>query len=497
MFFIKSKNNALQNNLFPAPTFLLNLSELASFRNVKNIPVGKEQLLISRETGGWCYLTEQEYFFYQLLNRVPIQNIIEKLGFARQDCLDLIHILCQRGLISFPGIESNGELIRPEVIERSFRLTFMFRSSCNLACRYCYLGGEKLARGHYLGDDQARAAIRLALSQDNRKIMVDFGEYNLAWESIKSLVNYVEYEAHQHRDKEIIFQVQTNGTGLTASKTQYLREHEFFVGISLDGPQEIHNRFRVDRQGRGSYQRVVAGLNRILNARIPYIVLTTITQGNWDKAQAVLAHFKSLGIQAYAFKPIIRRGLAIQEWDRIGMGSKEYQQFVRDEFNYAIDQKNADLLDETAVKFIFRALGDPRGWHNHCPTGYCTREKEVLFINPDGYVYPCPRFASNGDNPLSLFHILDGSDLVQLNGVSTAVYSAPPSCTDCLWKSYCMGGCVLSHFSGDDSCSGYQEIYQSIFGIFFPAIRAEKIGYSSKLGRLTVFEKNFFKPRNL
>ncbi len=485
MFFItRTKLDAI----FPAEK-LIEYPDSFHFRELSEIDIQGELLLISRETGGWCILSrEEELFFRDFKISKYIHSAQEKL--VNNKILLFLHLLHLRGLIAFPHDLPNHDLQKFNMIQRPFKLTFMLSDQCGLACRYCYLDGDYHTESHTLDEQIAKAAIRFALSQDTETIMIDFGEINRSWPLITKLVDFIRNECHH--TKQVVFLVQTNGIGLKPERVDYLKKNDFFVGISLDGPPEIHDQNRVNKYGKGTYKLVEKNLRRIQNSHIPYIILTTITQSNWDRAFSLLEYFRAHEMSTYAFKPIIQRGRAEGNWSFLGISADQYIKFLHDEFDYALNQNDLDLLDEVAIKYIFRALGDVRGWHNYCPTGYCNKQSELLFINPEGYVYPCPRFGSNWDSKYRIAKLSGDPSLLKQNHDQNHERLIPWECNLCGWKAYCAGGCAIYNEERDPSCSGYQEIYKNIFSGVFPTIRKGRLRPSSKVGNMEVFDQNIF-----
>jgi uncharacterized protein len=470
---------------------LRNLPLRIQSRDVAEIAHGNEQLLISRETGAWCILTENEHALYQSMAETPCQSPIQQSTDRGTDRVELIQALHRRGIIKIPGIPDISPVFDPNKIERPFRLTFMLSNQCNLACRYCYLGYERQMGLKTLDRSLAKKAIRFALAQKTSRVMIDFGEINTAWNLIEYLVDFIEQEIKRPNDKSIDLMVQTNGTGLNASRVNFLHNHGFFVGISLDGPEEIHNQNRIDRNGRGTYRQTVDGLKKVLDGSLPHIVLTTISRANYMNAATLLDHFQSLGIQTFAFKPVMPRGRAKEKWNETGIGAGELDQFIDNEFQHAIHQETPDLLDEMAIKFIYRALGDPRGWHNHCPTGLCMCEQEQLFIDAEGKAYPCPRSDSYLNDQYIHLQVDRDEEKSDLKIYDQPTRSLSMTCMECPWKAYCAGGCPLPLHADDLTCRHTQGIYRNIFEKFFPAVRTGKIGPSSKTGTLVIIDKPY------
>jgi uncharacterized protein len=100
-------------------------------------------------------------------------------------------------------------------------------------------------------------------------------------------------------DVHVKFSIQTNGTLLTDEWASVLADNEVNIGISLDGPKEVHDVCRVDHQGKGSYDRVQAGMDILNKAGVPFGILTVIQLG--ADPMAVHRHFLDLGCQSLSY----------------------------------------------------------------------------------------------------------------------------------------------------------------------------------------------------
>lgn len=169
-----------------------------------------------------------------------------------------------------------GYVTREEVVERLKEgiksLTLEVTEACNLRCRYCiFSGGYANWRSHghrRMSEATALAAIDLYLknSRNSDTVMIGFygGEPLLNFGLIRRCCDYVksrEREDGRHRD--IHFSLTTNGTLLTDDKLEYLIRNNFSVSFSLDGPQEIHDRYRVFADGQGTFEFVFPIIQRI------------------------------------------------------------------------------------------------------------------------------------------------------------------------------------------------------------------------------------------
>ena len=107
--------------------------------------------------------------------------------------------------------------------------------------------------------------------------------------------------------KTITNSLQTNGTLLTDEWCAFLKKHNFMVGISLDGPKEIHDRYRRDRKGKGTFEKVMRGLRLLQKHKVEYNVLACVARETAKHPLEVYRFLKDQGIEFIQFSPVVER----------------------------------------------------------------------------------------------------------------------------------------------------------------------------------------------
>jgi len=154
---------------------------------------------------------------------------------------------------------------------------------CNLNCEYCfYLEKQALFapdEKYRMADEVLSAFITNYITSQPTPV-VEFvwqgGEPTLL--GIDFFKKVIELQKHFSGTKTITNSLQTNGTLLTDEWCAFLKKHKFMVGISLDGPKEIHDRYRRDRKGKGSFERVMRGLQLLQKHKVEYNVLACVAR---------------------------------------------------------------------------------------------------------------------------------------------------------------------------------------------------------------------------
>ena len=183
---------------------------------------------------------------------------------------------------------------------------------CNIDCKYCfYLEKEKLypdTRKWRMPDDVLEEYVRQYIEQQ------DIPEISFAWQGGEPTLLGVDYfrkvVALQQRyanGKQIHNAFQTNGTLLDDEWGQFLSANRFLVGLSIDGPRELHDRYRVDKHGRGTFDDVVRGLGFLKKHHVEFNTLTVVNRVNSQHPLEVYDFLKGIGSGFIQFIPLVER----------------------------------------------------------------------------------------------------------------------------------------------------------------------------------------------
>ena len=187
---------------------------------------------------------------------------------------------------------------------------------CNLGCKYCfYLEKEKLypakegIEAFRMSDEVLENYIRQYIAQQN------VPEISFAWQGGEPTLmgldffrRVVELQARYCPPHQRISNaLQTNGTLLDKQWCDFFREHKFLIGLSIDGPREIHDRYRVNKGGHGTYDAVMHGLQLLKNHRVEFNTLTVIHKEASEHPLEVYEFLKSIGSGYMQFIPLVER----------------------------------------------------------------------------------------------------------------------------------------------------------------------------------------------
>ena len=205
----------------------------------------------------------------------------------------------------------NGEL--PGRPGGSFHvMTKPFGPICNLACQYCYyLEKERLypaVRDFRMPPEVLESFVRQYLrSQDTPEVTFGWqgGEPTLL--GLEFFRQAVRLQARYAEGRKITNTIQTNGTTLTDEWCEFFSDQGFLVGISVDGPGWLHDGYRVDKGGKPTFQKVMAGLGLLKKHGTPFNTLTVVNRANSQHPMEVYRFLKEAGSTYLQFIPLVER----------------------------------------------------------------------------------------------------------------------------------------------------------------------------------------------
>ena len=203
-------------------------------------------------------------------------------------------------------------------------------ATCNLDCDYCFfLSKEMLYPGsRFRMAEELQETYLRQLLEGHRNVP----EVVVAWQGGEPTLMGLDFfrrsveliAQYKRPGQQVLNTLQTNGTLLTDEWGEFLAGHHFLVGISIDGPREIHDRYRVDKGGKPTFDRVMRGLDVLRRNRVDYNVLTTVHAANQDRGREVYRFLRDeCGAEYMQFIPIVERATpATLEAANVGWGER-------------------------------------------------------------------------------------------------------------------------------------------------------------------------------
>lgn len=373
---------------------------------------------------------------------------------------------------------------------------------CNLDCKYCFfLSKEMLYPGSRfrMADDLLEIYIKQLLESHQ------VPEVNVAWQGgeptlmgldfFKRSIEYVE--KWKRPNQQVVYTIQTNGTKLDDDWCAFFKEHNFLVGLSVDGTKEMHDAYRVDKGGAGSFDRVMRGWESLVKHEVEYNILCTVHAANQDHGLEVYRFFRDdLKASFIQFIPIIERAdetllpLANQGWGagdgapkpgtsrplyvqagelitERSVGAEQYGQFLIDIFEEWVRHD----VGEVYVQMFDVTLGSWVGQHNLCifsPT--CG---DALALEHTGDLYSCDHYVE----PDYLLGNIRETPMIELIASDRQrqfgrdkLETLPQYCLECDVRFACHGGCPRNRFittpDGEPGlnylCTGYKRFFHHV-----------------------------------
>ena len=324
--------------------------------------------------------------------------------------------------------------------------------TCNLNCSYCFA-----SQGKYHGDravmsfEVGRRALDFLIENSGTRhnLEVDFfgGEPLMNFDVVKKLVEYAR-SVEKKYNKNFRFTLTTNGVLVDDDVIDFANREMSNVVLSLDGRKEVHDRYRVDYAGNGSYDKIVPKFQKLVESRggKNYYMRGTFTHANPDFLEDIKVML-DLGFKEISMEPVVSAPGEPAEL------TKEDMPIVFEQY-----EKLAELMRKK------RREGDPFTFYHYMidltggPCIYkrisgCGSGTEYMAVTPWGDLYPCHQFV--GEEKFKLGDIYEGVTNKEMQGEFAAcnVY-AREECRDCWARLYCSGGCAANAYHATGSVRG-------------------------------------------
>ena len=350
--------------------------------------------------------------------------------------------------------------------------------TCNLNCSYCFASqgkyhGERAVMSVEVGKQALDFLI--AHSGSRRNLEVDFfgGEPLMNFDTVRQLVAYARAR-EQEAGKNFRFTLTTNGMLIDDEVIEFANREMSNVVLSLDGRKEVHDRFRVDYAGSGSWERIVPKFQKLVEARggKNYYMRGTFTHHNPDFVQDI-RQMLELGFTELSMEPVV---CAPDDPSALTEADLEIVKQQYEELALLMLEREEEGKPFTFYHYMLDLAGGPCIYKRISGCGSGT---EYMAVTPWGDLYPCHQFVGEEHFRLGdVFHGLDNPE-VREEFRSCNVYQKP-ECRDCWAKLYCSGGCAANAWHASGSITGVYEAGCELFrkrmecAIMLAAAREEK-----------------------
>ena len=358
---------------------------------------------------------------------------------------------------------------------------------CNLACKYCYyLEKNNLYQNtprHLMSDEMLEQFTREYIeAQTMPQVLFTWHGGEPLMRSIDFYKKALALQKKYAHGKQIDNVIQTNGTLLTDEWCEFFAKNHWLVGISIDGPQEYHDHYRITPAGKPSWEKVMQGIQLLKKHRVEWNAMAVVNAYNAEHPLEFYHFFRDNGCQYLQFTPIVERltehedgrTLASLADDReipLADASVTPQQWGNFLCTIFDDWVRHDV-GKTFVEIFDCTLAN---WMGVLP-GICAYSKEcghAGVMEHNGDVYSCDHFVFP---EYKLGNIRDQSLIDMLYGEKQQVFSRlkhtslPRQCKECDMEFACHGECPKNRFEKDKYgepglnylCQGYYQYYTHV-----------------------------------
>jgi uncharacterized protein len=388
---------------------------------------------------------------------------------------------------------------RPLTAPRAFHLLAKPTGAiCNLDCKYCFfLSKEMLYPGSRfrMADELLETYIRQYIEGQA------VPEVNIAWQGGEPTLMGLDFfrrsvmyaEKYRRPGMRILYSMQTNGTLLDDEWCEFFHQHDFLIGLSLDGPQALHDAYRVDKGGKPTWQKVMDAAALLKAHKVEFNILTTVHAANMEHPLEVYRFLRDeVGTQFIQFIPIIERAtpellpLANAGWSENKRGDRPlylqegalvtersltaeaYGRFLSAIFDEWVRRDVGKVYVQLFDVALAAWVGEPSGLCVFSPT--CGT---ALAIEHNGDVYSCDHYVE----PDYLLGNINDTHMIELVASpkqrkfgQDKLDSLPQYCLDCEVRFVCNGGCPKNRFintpDGEPGlnylCAGYRAFFNHI-----------------------------------
>jgi len=352
---------------------------------------------------------------------------------------------------------------------------------CNLDCKYCYfLSKEMLYPGsRFRMADELLERYTRQYIESQRTNQVTF-----AWQGgeptlmglpfFERAVYYQHQQKHARPGMRIKNALQTNGVTLDEAWCNFFKEHNFLIGLSVDGPRALHDAYRVDKGGQPTFDKVMNGLHLLQKHGVEFNILTTVHAANAEHPLEIYRFMRDeIKTEFVQFIPIVERDnmTGFQEGNAVtnrSVTAEQYGQFLITIFDEWVRRDVGKMFVQIFDVALGKWMREPGGLCIFSPT--CG---SALAMEHNGDIYSCDHYVEPNYllGNIKQDHMLKLVSSEQQRAFGRAkMDSLPRYCLECEVRFACHGGCPKNRFidtpDGEAGlnylCAGYKAFFNHI-----------------------------------
>ncbi|MGC8694695.1 MAG: His-Xaa-Ser system radical SAM maturase HxsB [Candidatus Micrarchaeia archaeon] len=364
---------------------------------------------------------------------------------------------------------------------------------CNHKCRYCQVTSEvEEAYKYDMSPETARRVVDYIFYSPSQNIKIEFqgGEPLLNWSTIVSTVDYAEVLNKKYK-KNLEFVICTNLTLLDEEKINFINNHNIAISTSLDGNKFLHDKNRILRNGKSSYDLFIEKLElaRKMLTRNRISALMTTTIDNIDKLNIVIDEYIKLGFDGIFLRALNPYGLASKYVNDIGYPIEKFISAFEEALNYIIEINiKGKRFIEYYTALLLKRILTPFG------TGFVDLQSPSgagiagVIYDFNGDVYPADEarmLARMGDKHFLMGNVFKDKYIDIFNGevisdiVKKSCLDTMPGCATCVYKTYCGADPIRNYLETKDivghrPSSNFCKKHMGLFDIIFNKLKNNK-----------------------
>lgn len=441
---------------------------------------GTKVLFLDPDSASWAILPEiYELLLYKMENPISFsQFCIFNPSFSPDFIRGTMDNMYRHGFITINGrnfFPSPEVMWKPlddyPVYPRSFY--FHTTDACNFRCTYCYAKAE--GQGKSMSVQTACTIIDRILKEiPNDYVYIEFhgGEPLLMKRYIYEVVQYGEKKSLAF-GKRIDFSVQTNGSLIDSEIVNFAKSHNIKVGVSIDGPPELHNRYRKDAMGEGSFETVWKAVTEAEKKGLHCGFIGVVHEVE-DYLRAY-EFFVSRGIMSFKLNYSAALGRASESFEFACERGKGMAEGCLEMIDVAsqFNRQSPVKVKVHDINFYIAALLTKKREYM-CLRSPCGVGRSILAFGTEGEIYPCEEMSTYpefkcGDisSGIPLSEIIDSSPAIQK--LRSRRVENIPRCRECPWRRFCAGKCLHKAYHSygeilmeDPMCSFYKTLFPEL-----------------------------------
>ncbi len=327
-------------------------------------------------------------------------------------------------------------------------------SDCNLFCDYCFYRRTAASypetAAHRMTPDTLEALVRKAQGGGAPAV-------SWCWQGGEPLLMGIDFyktarelqERYRPHGCEVMNSVQTNGVLIDREWARFFRDNSFLVGVSLDGPRELHDLHRPNRAGAGVFDRVTDAIDILAGENVEFSVLCVVNEDTARHAADIYDFFRKKGYASLQFIPCVEAGSG--DIPPFAVRPESYAAFLSELF----DRWFADGYPRVNIRFFTNVVQYLMGMPSECCM-FRPACPEYLVVEHNGDVYPCDFFVEDawrvgnivGD---TLEEIVSHPKFIEFSGFRAV---SRDECDACRWAGFCHRGCVRFRWIGERDHAG-------------------------------------------